>query len=99
MTTQTVITDINSAAEIAISIASAISEADTGTAIAGVALSKIVAVAQAAASGSQDALKYIASLKALAAETGNPTPAQWAALDAQTDADVAKLEAATAGTS
>jgi hypothetical protein len=96
MTTQSVITDINDAIDIATKIASAVSAVDPGVAIAGIALSKIVSVAEAAASGSQDAVNYIASLQALAASTTDPTPAQWAALDAQTDADVAKLEAATA---
>lgn len=95
-TTASVIADINDAVEIAAKIASAVTVVDPGAAVAGIALSKIVSVAEAAASGSQDAANYIANLKALAASTSDPTPAQWAALDAQTSADVAKLEAATA---
>jgi hypothetical protein len=96
MTTQSIITDINDAVEIASKIAAAVSTVVPGAAIAGIALSKIVSVGEAAATGSADAVNYIANLQALADSTSNPTPAQWAALDAQTDADVAKLEASTA---
>lgn len=95
----TIITDIGDALDIAAKIVSAVSIVDPEASVAGVALSKIVSAAEAVAAGSADAASYLANLKALAAQTSDPTPAQWAALDAQTDADVAKLEAATAAPS
>ncbi|MEJ1967083.1 MAG: hypothetical protein WDN03_00390 [Rhizomicrobium sp.] len=96
MDTKTVITDINTALDIAMKVASAVSIVAPGATVAGVALSKIVSVAEAAAQGSSDAADYIGRMQALAASTADPSPADWAALDAQTDADVQKLEESTA---
>ena len=91
-----IITDINDAVEIVSKIATAVSAVEPGAAIAGVALSKIVAVGEAAATGSTEAMTYIENLQALADSTANPTAEEWAALDAKTDADVKRLEASTA---
>lgn len=95
MDTKTVVTDINLAVAIAEKIAEAATAFAPDAAIGGVALSKIVSAGEAAAAGAQDAIDYIANMKALAASTSAPTPEQWAALDAQTDADVEKLEDST----
>lgn len=92
MDTKTIITDITAAIDIAEKIAAAINPAAT---IGGIALGKLVDVAEAASQGAADAVAYIDNMKALAASATDPTPEQWAALDAQTDADVQKLEDST----
>ncbi|HEX4302821.1 MAG TPA: hypothetical protein VHZ78_08505 [Rhizomicrobium sp.] len=96
MNAQTIITDINKALQIASAIASAASIVEPGATVAGIALDKLSDIGKAAAAGSQDAADYIAKMQALADSTSDPTTEQWASLDAQTDADVQKLEDSTA---
>lgn len=95
MDTQAIITDITAAADIVEKIASVVSLVDPALAIGGITVSKLVSTAVAASQGAADAVAYIDNMKALAASTSAPTPEQWAALDARTDADVQKLEDST----
>jgi hypothetical protein len=95
MDAQTVITDVKIAADVLSKLAAAATVVVPGAEVAGIAVSKIAEVVSAAAQGSADAVQYIADIQALAASTTDPTPEQWAALDAQTDADVQKLEDST----
>lgn len=94
-TTQTVIADIGIVADILGKVATVASIAVPGAAVGGVALTKIASVIQGLAAGSQDAAQYVADVQALAASGTDPTPEQWVALNAETDADVAHLEDST----
>lgn len=92
MDSRLIITDVQKA----LSVLEAIAQASElvpvpQVAVAGVTVAKLAAVAEGLLSGAGDAITYADNLKALAASTTEPTPEQWAALDAKTDADVSEL--------
>lgn len=83
--------NIQAALNIAETIAANVSKAAPNATVGGVKLSTIVQVGTEAANGSADAAAYITNMKALATQTTDPTPAQWASLDKETADDVTHL--------